>query len=110
MNAVLIPHPAIGKSDLAAERLVALRDAHVVDKRCHTIGVIHAESWIARGEQQHLSPTAVERSKCLVCNFTNGCTVGCGTRYGGFSHALVPPSSEHQLHIPRNKHRFQRRS
>jgi tripartite-type tricarboxylate transporter receptor subunit TctC len=32
MNAVLIPHPPVGKSDLAAERLVALRDAHVVDK------------------------------------------------------------------------------
>jgi hypothetical protein len=108
MNAVLIPHPAIGKSDLAAERLVALRDAHVVDKRCHTIGVIHAESWIARGERQHVSPTAIERIKCLVRNFTNGCTVGRGTRYGGFSHALLPPSSAHQFYIARNNDRFWR--
>src|SRR5262245_44694036 len=103
MNAVLIPHPPVGKSDLAAERLVALGDAHVVDKRCHTIGVIHAEGWIARGERQHLPPTAVERSKCLVCNFTNGCTVDA---YGGFSHALLPPSSAHQFYIARNNDRF----
>src|SRR6185437_13948438 len=93
-------------SHIRAERLVALRDAHVVDKRCHTIGVIRAESWIARGERQHLSPTSVERSKCLVCNFANGCTVGRGTRYGDFSHPLLPPSSAHQFYIARNNDRI----
>src|SRR5262249_59335936 len=90
-NAVFIPHPAVGKSDLAAKWLVALRNAHVVGKRCHTIGVTHAESWIARGERQHMSPTAVERSKCLVSDFTNGCLVGRGARYGGLCYSLLPP-------------------
>src|SRR5262249_60731846 len=106
MNAVLIPHPAIGKSDLAAEQLVALREAHVVDKRCHTIGVIHAESWIARGERQHVSPTAIERIKCLVRNFTNGCTVGRGTRYGGFCLLRPPPPPPHRSSYKEKKSIF----
>src|SRR5215471_5012531 len=105
-NAVFIPHPAVGKSDLAAKWLVALRDAHVVGKRCHTIAVIQAESWIARGERQHMSPTAVERSKYLVRDFANGCLVGRGARYGGFSHALLPPSSAHRFYIARDNDRF----
>ena len=92
MNTIFIPNPAVGKPDLAAERLVVLRDAHVVDKRCHTIGVIHAERWIARGERQHVAPAAIECSKRFIRNFTNGCTVDRGTRYGGFSHAC--------LHLP----------
>src|SRR5262249_44334951 len=105
-NAVFIPHPAVGKSDLAAKWLVALRDALVVSKRCHTIGVTQSESWIARGERQHMSPTAVERSKCLVRDFTNGCLVGRGTRYGSFSHALLPASSAHRFYIARDNDRF----
>src|SRR5262245_61305959 len=99
MNAVFIPHPTVGKSDLAAERLVALRDAHVVDERHNTIGVIHVESWIARGERQHLSRTAIECSKRLVRNFTNGRTVGRG-------HALLPSSSAHQFYVARNNDGF----
>ena len=49
-HAVFVPHPAIGETGLAADRLVALGDAQFVCERRHAIGVVQGEVWIARGE------------------------------------------------------------
>jgi len=89
MNAVFVPHPAIGKSNLSAERGVALRDAHVMGKRCRMISVVQAESRIARGERQHMS-AAIECGECLIRDFTNSSALIRDIRYDDrVSHAVL---------------------
>src|SRR5215831_1377922 len=91
-NAVFVPHPAIGKSNLSAERCVALRDTHVMGKRCRTISLVQAESRIARRERLHML-AAVECSECLVRDFTNSRALIRGIRCGRVSHAELALSS-----------------
>src|SRR5262249_37504715 len=92
MNAVFVPRPAIGKSNLSAERCVALLDAHVMGKRCRTISVAQAEYRIACGERQNMSAT-VECGECLVRDFTNSCALIRGIGYGGVGHGALSGSS-----------------
>ena len=70
-DTVFVPQAAIGETDLAADGLVTLRNAHLVRDGSDVISIIHGEIRITGGEGPYLASAAVEGGEGFTGDVSN---------------------------------------